>query len=88
MIVLYATTNNLLLDQVSNSNSLTFTIFWNQNIKISLHVYGLEKRFKCEMKNTKKIQFEVAFQIKFYFILRNFLLSHCDCTPGLIKHYI
>lgn len=67
MIVLYATTNNLLLDQVSNSNSLTFTIFWNQNIKISLHVYGLEKRFKCEMKNTKKIQFENSISNKVIF---------------------
>ena len=61
------TTNNLLLDQVSNSNSLTFTIFWNQNIKISLHVYGLEKRFKCEMKNTKKIQFENSISNKVIF---------------------
>ena len=61
------TTNNLLLDQVSNSKSLTFTIFWNQNIKISLHVYGLEKRFKCEMKNTKKIQFENSISNKVIF---------------------
>ena len=46
------------IDQVSNSNSMTFTIFWIKNIKTSVHVYGLEKRFKCEVKNTKKIQID------------------------------
>lgn len=66
MIFISATTKNLKLDQVSNSNSLTFTIFWNQNIKISLHVYGLEKRFKCEMKIQKRYNLTIEFQIKLY----------------------